>query len=75
MRKCSAGACLAEVIVKVINGRLAVEAEVDDAAALHDERSVKQGERVGLRTVNGGTDGDAPLHQAPHHAYHLRKAN
>ena len=70
----SAGPCLAEVIVEVVDGRLAVEAKVDNAAALHDECAVKQGEGVRRRAVDGGTDGDAPFHQTPHHAYHLHKA-
>ena len=57
---------LVKVVVEVVNGRLAIAAKVDDPAALHDQRAVEEGERVGRRAMDGGADCDAALHQAPH---------
>ena len=62
---------LLKVIVEVVYGRLAIEAKVHHPAPLHDKRAIEEGECVGWRAMDGGTDGDASLYQAPHNAYHL----
>ena len=54
---------LLKVVIKVVDGRLAIEAKVGDPAPLHDEDAVKQVEGVGRRAVNGGADGDSPCRQ------------
>ena len=57
--------------VEVVNGGVAVEAEVNDPAALQNERAVEQREGVRRRAVDGRADADAAAAQALHHRYHL----
>ena len=54
---------LLKVVIKVVDGRLAVEAKVGNPALLHDEDTVKQVEGVGRRAVDGSADGDSPSQQ------------
>ncbi len=63
---------LFKVAVKIVNCWLAIEAKIAGATALQYERPVKQGECVGRGAMNGGTDGDAALAQAPHNSHHLQ---
>ena len=51
---------LLNVVIKVVDGRLAVEAKVGDPAPLHDEDAVKQIECVGRRAVDCCADCNSP---------------
>ena len=50
------------VLVEVVGGVVAVEAEVDQGALLQDENPVEEAEGVGRGTVDGRHDSDALAH-------------
>lgn len=58
---------LLKVLVEVVDGRFSIGSEVDGAAALHDQRAVKEGKCVRRGAMNRCADGNAPVAELPYH--------